>query len=52
MRLPDSIQGRFEHSLTATRLGPGLTEVLMFGGRRQYGIYTNIADTVILRFGE
>ncbi len=49
--LPESMTPRFRHSITATSLGPGLTEVLMFGGncKVQRDI---IAETTILRFGE
>ena len=42
---------RFLHSITATSLGPGLTEVLVFGGLRKVG-GDAIAETTILRFGE
>ncbi len=47
--LPESMTPRFHHSVTATSMGPGLTEVLMFGGCRAGDI---IAETTILRFGE
>ena len=47
---PVPMKGRCHHSITATSLGPGLTEVLVFGGSRQ--LYGNpIAETTILRFG-
>ncbi len=42
---------RYYHSITATSLGPGLTEVLVFGGRREW-LGDAIAETTILRFGE
>ncbi len=48
---PEAMKPRCGHSTTATSLGPGLTEVLMFGGRRTNG-GANIAETTILRFGE
>ena len=48
---PESMTPRLYHSITATSLGPGLTEVLVFGGRRElWG--DPIAETTILRFGE
>ncbi len=48
---PESIESRCVHSTTATSLGPGLTEVLMFGGERKFK-EDPIAETTILRFGE
>ncbi len=42
---------RLLHSITATSLGPGLTEVLVFGGSREL-LGDPIAETTILRFGE
>ena len=49
---PESVRGRWGHSITATSLGPGLTEVLMFGGELKYAGGDPIAETTILRFGE
>ena len=49
---PESVKPRYYHSTTATSLGPGLTEVLMFAGRRKRLIGDDIAETTILRFGE
>ena len=46
---PESMTPRFLHSITATSLGPGLTEVLVFGGLSEGD---PIAETTILRFGE
>ncbi|XP_064393791.1 kelch domain-containing protein 2-like [Halichondria panicea] len=46
---PESMTPRFLHSITATSLGPGLTEVLVFGGLRKVG-GDAIAETTILRF--
>ena len=48
---PKSVRGRWGHFITATSLGPGLTEVLMFGGQLKWG-GDLIAETTILRFGE
>ena len=48
---PESVRGRCDHSITATSLGPGLTEVLMFGGQLKL-LGAPIAETTILRFGE
>ncbi len=49
--LPESMIPRLFHSITATSLGPGLTEVLMFGGIQRSG-GNPIAETTILRFGK
>ena len=46
--LPESVREHHYHSTTATSLGPGLTEVLIFGG----WLGDFIAETTILRFGE
>ncbi len=51
MTLPESMTPRHYHSITATSLGPGLTEVLVFGGRREM-LGKEISETTILRFGE
>ncbi len=48
---PESMTPRLYHSITATSLGPGLTEVLVVGGRREM-FADAIAETTILRFGE
>ena len=48
---PESMTPRYYHSITATSLGPGLTEVLVFGGQRKW-MGDAIAETTILRFGE
>ncbi|XP_064393444.1 uncharacterized protein LOC135340943 isoform X2 [Halichondria panicea] len=45
---PESMTPRHYHSITATSLGPGLTEVLVFGGLQKN--YTTVAKTTILRF--
>ena len=45
-----SVNLRCYHSITATSLGFGLTEVLVFGGREEYG--TPMAETIVLRFGK
>ncbi|XP_064393442.1 uncharacterized protein LOC135340942 isoform X2 [Halichondria panicea] len=47
--LPESMAPRHYHSITATSLGPGLTEVLVFGGRREM-LGKEISETTILRF--
>ncbi|XP_064393321.1 probable serine/threonine-protein kinase drkD [Halichondria panicea] len=46
---PESMTPRYYHSITATSLGPGLTEVLVFGGKRKMGEDV-IAETTVLRF--
>ncbi len=40
--------------MTATSLGPGLTEVLVFGGSVKWPLLkgNTIAETTILKFGE
>ena len=48
--VPESVKPRRDHSLTATSLGPGLTEVLLFGGEKLGG--DRVAETIILRFGK
>ena len=45
-----SLQPRANHSATAVSLGPGLTEVAIFGGLNER-LYT-VANTTVLRFGE
>ncbi len=47
---PESVTPRWAHSITATSLGPGLTEVLVFGGMLENR--RTVAETTILRFGE
>ena len=50
---PESVRGRYYHSITATSLGQGLTEVLMLGGIQKLELGGDpIAETTILRFGE
>ena len=43
-----SLQPRWGHSATAVSLGPGLTEVTIFGGYYR----KPLANTTVLRFGE
>ena len=58
--LPEGMPSRMGHSLTATSLAPGLTEVTMFGGCTKWDtdpqVFDDklpmIADTVILTLGE
>ena len=47
----DTSQISYYQSITATSLGPGLTEVLLFGGRLEYW-GDLVAETTILIFGE
>ncbi len=50
---PESMTPRHSHSITATSMGPGLTEVLVFGGCSSVLSADHpIAETTILRFGE
>ena len=46
---PESVKQRCYHSITASRLGPGLTKVLVFGGLEDGG--AAIAETATLEFG-
>ena len=47
---PESVKQRWGHSITANRLGPGLTKVLVFGGKRKrFG--NALAETATLEFG-
>ena len=50
MTPPESMTTRHYHSITATSLGPGLTEVLVFGGEQTLG-GSPIIETTLLRFG-
>ena len=47
----ESVKQRCEHSVTASRLEPGLTKVLMFGGQHEYPLGAAIAETATLEFG-
>ncbi len=49
---PKSVKPRYWHSITATSLGQGLIEVLVFGGSRGWPYVKPVAETTILRFGE
>ena len=48
--LPESVKQRYGHFITASRLGPGLTKVLVFGGQHEY-LGDAIAETATLEFG-
>ena len=54
-----SLQSRSDHSATAFSLGPGQTEITLFGGYsewpsnlKSFDDFTLIANTTVLRFGE
>ena len=47
---PESVKQCYHHSITASRLGPGLTKVLVFGGKHEY-LGAAIAETATLEFG-
>ena len=47
---PESLTQCYNHSTTASRLGPGLTKVLVFGGSHEYA-GVSIAGTATLEFG-
>ena len=47
---PESVKQRHDHSITASRLGPGLTKVLVFGGMHEV-LGDSIAETATLEFG-
>ena len=46
----ESVKQRYRHSFTASRLGPGLTKVLVFGGMHELR-GAAIAETATLEFG-
>ena len=48
---PESVKQRYYHSITASRLGPGLTKVLVFGGEHKHG-GAAITETATLEFGK
>ena len=48
---PESVKQLWGHSVTASRLGPGLTKVLVFGGQHEYPLGAAIAETATLEFG-
>ena len=48
---PQSMKPRYAHSTTASSMVPGLTEVVMFGGKQTLP-GDLIAETTILRLGE
>ena len=49
---PESVKRRCDHSITASRLGPGITKVLVFGGTHDLGgARATIAETATLEFG-
>ena len=50
MTPPESVKQRYLHSITASRLGPGLTKVLVFGGQHEFP-GDPIAETTTLEFG-
>ena len=54
--LPTPIKNRFWHTITATDLGPGLSEVLVFGGCMEWPeknlSLMPISETELLNFGE
>ena len=47
---PESVKQCYGHSITASRLGPGLIKVLVFGGQHEFG-GDAIAETATLEFG-
>ena len=46
----ESVKQRWAHSITASRLGSGLTKVPVFGGEHKFG-GDAIAETATLEFG-
>ena len=50
MKPPESVKLRWGHSITASRLGPGLTKVLLFGGKHEW-LGDAIAETATFEFG-
>lgn len=48
-----SLKARLGHSITAFRLGPGMTEVIVFGGTLSLGEeQPKLSDTVLLHFSK
>ena len=47
---PELVKQRWWHSITASRLGPGLTKVLVFGGKHKWR-GDPIAETATVEFG-
>ena len=48
----ESVKQRWRHSITASRLEPGLTKVLVFGGEHDHEFPgAAIAETATLEFG-
>ena len=47
---PESVKPRCYHSITASKLGPGLTKVIVFGGRLKWR-GDPIAEMATLEFG-
>ena len=58
LTLPEGAQPRMEHTVTAFSLGPGRTQVTMFGGcpKWEWGkpldAQLKLAETTVLEFGE
>ena len=50
---PELVKPRYRHSITASRLGPGLTKVTVFGGSHVWngGNPIPIAETATLEYG-
>ena len=55
LTLPKGVQPRMWHTVTAFGLGPGRTQVTMFGGCPNWErgkSYDALAETTVLEFGE
>ena len=54
IKVSESLQTRRGHSTTATRVGPKLTEAVIFGGLSGFPVLRDmlLADTTILQFSE
>ena len=55
LTVPEGAQPRVWHTVTAFNLGPGRTQVTMFGGRPKWeggNSDAKLAETTVLEFGE
>ena len=49
---PEFVKRRYRHSITASKLEPELTKVLVFGGKLKWPKGSPIAETATLEFGK
>ena len=51
LSLPDSVTGRYFHSLSALQLSPHSVLLVMFGGRRSRGT-AKLSHTIVIELSE